>query len=549
MIRFSQTRLILGLLALLPLCAALPAHAQTTATCSTYTTPCVVNGVGGQSIIIGGTAAQPSTISPNANGQIGGELNIFGSGDSITDLNTQANVLLGNTQIFGSYNSFAAAGANSSIVGYYNSVNGVGGASIYGSNNTVNSDDGHIVITGDVNTVTGTQGQNLGISVIGGSNTITASSGSVLGTLNTVTDATKTSVTGYFNTMSGDSNTIMGNGNVLSGSNSAIVGNNSSSDGLDGAMIVGSNSHLGPDATGSIILGSNTSTDTANQAAFGGRTLGQIGNGVAPDDGVALNQLNSAMQGFGAGASFVDGVYTAPTFILTAPGAAGTYRDTNTALLALDNGLNDVNTRIDNLPPGGNGPAGPAGPQGPTGPQGPAGTNGTDGTNGTGTGTDPNAVHYDAGSNDSSVTLQGANGTTISNVAPGEVSATSTDAINGSQLYAAEQTAKTYTDTQVQKGEDWAKSYTDHAVAGLSRRIDDSTAMGTAMSQQVATFAGANPNNRNRVAAGMGFAGGRAAISIGYQHVSRGGHMSWNVGAAVGQDDKTTIGAGMGFSW
>jgi hypothetical protein len=538
MIRFSHTRLILGLMALLPLCAALPAHAQTTASCSTYTTPCVVNGVGGQSIIIGGTAAQPSTISPNANGQIGGELNIFGSGDSIVDLNTQPGSLLGDTQIFGSYNSFAAAGANSSIVGYYNAVNDIAGASIYGSNNTVNSGDGHIVIVGDTNSVTGTQGQNLEFSVIGGSNTITASSGSVLGAANTVTNATESSVTGYFNTLTGGSNTITGNGNILSGSNSAILGSNSSSDGLDGAMIVGSNSHLGPDATGSIILGSNTSTDTANQAAFGGRTLGQIGNGVAPDDGVALNQLNSAMQGFGAGASFAGGIYTPPTFILTAPGAAGTYYDTNTALLALDTGLNDVNIRIDNLPPSGNGPAGPTGPTGPTGPQGPAGQNGT------GDGTDPNAVHYDAGSNDSSVTLQGANGTTISNLAPGEVSATSTQAINGSQLYNAEQTAKNYTDTQVQVGENWAKSYTDQRFQQLNDRIGRVAAMSAAN----AGWANNLRDGRSGVGAGLGFAGGHSGLAVGYRHQSPQSMVSWSIAGAISGNERS-VSLGIGYSW
>ena len=53
------------------------------------------------------------------------------------------------------------------------------------------------------------------------------------------------------------------------------------------------------------------------------------------------------------------------------------------------------------------------------------------------------AIKYDVDSggtiNKTKITLEGSNGTTIGNVAAGEVSATSMDAINGSQLYAVQQ--------------------------------------------------------------------------------------------------------------
>ncbi|MEW9308231.1 hypothetical protein [Labrys neptuniae] len=52
-----------------------------------------------------------------------------------------------------------------------------------------------------------------------------------------------------------------------------------------------------------------------------------------------------------------------------------------------------------------------------------------------------NAVQYDAGTDKGSITLGGANGTTITNVANGAVSATSSDAVNGSQLYDVQQQA------------------------------------------------------------------------------------------------------------
>lgn len=59
---------------------------------------------------------------------------------------------------------------------------------------------------------------------------------------------------------------------------------------------------------------------------------------------------------------------------------------------------------------------------------------------------DPNAVKYDADSNKGTVTLAGANGTKISNVAAGTLSPASTDAVNGSQLYATNQSIQTALD-------------------------------------------------------------------------------------------------------
>ena len=49
------------------------------------------------------------------------------------------------------------------------------------------------------------------------------------------------------------------------------------------------------------------------------------------------------------------------------------------------------------------------------------------------------AVKYDDGSNKTKITLEGEGGTTIANVKAGELSATSTEAVNGSQLYETNQ--------------------------------------------------------------------------------------------------------------
>ncbi|MFW2106410.1 hypothetical protein, partial [Acinetobacter guillouiae] len=55
------------------------------------------------------------------------------------------------------------------------------------------------------------------------------------------------------------------------------------------------------------------------------------------------------------------------------------------------------------------------------------------------TATDNSAVKYDNATTKDKVTLAGTAGTTISNVKAGDVSANSTDAINGSQLYTTNQ--------------------------------------------------------------------------------------------------------------
>ncbi|EFN86235.1 hypothetical protein EAI_00055, partial [Harpegnathos saltator] len=52
------------------------------------------------------------------------------------------------------------------------------------------------------------------------------------------------------------------------------------------------------------------------------------------------------------------------------------------------------------------------------------------------TGADPLAVRYDEDIDRKKITLAGQNGTTLANVAAGAVTGTSTDAVNGSQLRA-----------------------------------------------------------------------------------------------------------------
>jgi hypothetical protein len=291
---------------------------------------------------------------------------------------------------------------------------------------------------------------------------------------------------------------------------------------------------------------------TAPTYALSTGSFNTVGDALSSIDANASNQFAATANWLGGGASYTGTTFTGPTYLLYAPGAAGSYTNVGSALSALDQGLSAVNTRIDNLPPSGNGPAGPQGPTGPTGPQGPqgvAGTNGTNGKDGTdGDGTDALAVHYDSTSKEK-VTLAGANGTQISNVADGVAD---TDAANVGQVSAQVQqainTANAYTDASSAQTLNWANAYTDRKFAEVNQRFSTTQAMSSAQTQMVATFGGADPNNHNRVAAGVGFAGGHNGIAVGYQHTSESGRVAWNVGGAAAGNDRT-IGAGVGYSW
>lgn len=110
------------------------------------------------------------------------------------------------------------------------------------------------------------------------------------------------------------------------------------------------------------------------------------------------------------------------------------------------------------------------------------------------------SVKYDVDNsgtiNYNKITLEGSGGTTITNVAPGEVSATSTDAINGSQLYQVQQDLNAV----------------DHKVNKLGDEIDGVGALAAAM-------AGLHPRfqygNKGELAMAYGGYGGKSAMAIG----------------------------------
>ena len=133
----------------------------------------------------------------------------------------------------------------------------------------------------------------------------------------------------------------------------------------------------------------------------------------------------------------------------------------------------------------------------------------------------------------------------VTNVAAGK---TGTDAVNVSQMQAsaanALSSANAYTDGRMQAVLQAQEDF-DYRLDRQDQRIDREGAMQSAMSMMTASAAGiAAPN---RLAAGSGFQGGEAALSIGYQRLF-GTNKTLTVGASV-SDSESTWGVGYGVGW
>ena len=117
----------------------------------------------------------------------------------------------------------------------------------------------------------------------------------------------------------------------------------------------------------------------------------------------------------------------------------------------------------------------------------------------------------------------------VQNVAAGEISATSTDAINGSQLYS------------VAKGVDQL----DGKVNRMNRKLRSGIAAATAMTNipQV-TLPG-----KNALGAGVGSYDGQGALAVGYSRMSDNGRVILKLSAGASTQGKYNAGAGVAVQW
>lgn len=153
------------------------------------------------------------------------------------------------------------------------------------------------------------------------------------------------------------------------------------------AIAIGNNANTSAGATGAVALGTNASVTVADSVALGSNSLADRG----------------AMTGY------------------SAPGLAGTYNSIGTVSVGSDGNLR----QITNVAPG-------------TDPNDAATVGQVQGALDAITTLNANTVLYDDGTH-GLITLDGAGGTTIANVADGTLAADSTEAVNGSQLYATNQ--------------------------------------------------------------------------------------------------------------
>ncbi|WP_233879886.1 YadA-like family protein [Paraburkholderia flagellata] len=242
-----------------------------------------------------------------------------------------------------------------------------------------------------------------GATAIGSAATATGQDSLSMGSANAVGDYSV--ALGYGETASGRNSVALGSNSQASGLNSMAFGNTSRANATD-SMAFGTLAQVNAAATNSIALGRATSVTSAalNSVALGSSSVADrlnsisvgsanqqrqiiyVAKGTSDTDAVNVSQLKDAVSAFGSGATVgADGSIVAPSYVI---GGKTLY---------------NVGDAIDALE----------------------------------TAADPTAVHYDDTSF-SSVTLGGSGHAAVklTNVANGGLTASSVDAVNGSQLYA-----------------------------------------------------------------------------------------------------------------
>jgi autotransporter adhesin len=281
------------------------------------------------------------------------------------------------------------------------------------------------------------------------------------------------------------------------------------------------------DSKGAITLGGADGTRITNVAAgtvAAGSTDAVNGDQLNATNQRVTNTAGSVATALGGGSvANADGTVTAPSYTLGGVDGDGnattqTYNNVGSALTGLSNSLSNVSGRVDEI-----------------------------------AAASDQAVSYDSPTKDS-VTLAGAGGTTISNLAAGEVSATSKQAVTGAQLFATNTQVATNTtnignlQTQVNNisvtgsafvavnnsGNRPAASATGANAVALGGGAASSGANGTALgSNAVASASGS-------VALGAGSVADRAnSVSVGSVGSER---QITNVGAGTSTTDAVNLG-------
>ncbi|WP_244119162.1 YadA-like family protein [Burkholderia gladioli] len=248
----------------------------------------------------------------------------------------------------------------------------------------------------------------------------------------------------------GDSSIAIGDGaQSLEGSTNGVVLGRSAviQPNVTDAMALGANSSVDDGASSAVALGTGSRANRANTVSVGGGVAGvrQIVNvaaGTQGNDAVNVNQLNGVAMVLGGGAGIsADGSVKAPAYRV----GDKTYGNVGDAIAA-------------------------------------AAESG-------GGGVDANVVAYDDATK-GSITLSGEKGTTLKNVGVGGVSAASTDAVNGSQLFGTAQSVANALGGGASVSEDGTISAPRYSLAGGSVMVNGIGAAISNLDERVTTNSG-----------------------------------------------------------
>jgi autotransporter adhesin len=320
-------------------------------------------------------------------------------------------------------------------------------------------------------------------------------------------------------TTTGGNATTLGANTRATQNGATAIGSSSDVDGVQGTA-VGAFSRVNAGVTSAGAFGFGSIADRSNAISFGNagqlRQLIYVAAGTQDTDAVNLGQVRALMQAFGGGGTISGGVYSPVNYSFT---SGGTFDNVGDALLYLDGRI----TRISLTP----------GPQGPQGPQGPAGPGGADCNT---------AVCYDDTTHNTATLNNGGSPTRLRNVADG---VNASDAVNLGQMQAADldtlNQANDYTDARVSN----ILTVMDDRFEGIERRMSRMGAMNSAMSMMTASAAGVQ--SANKVAVGVGYDGGEAAIAAGYQKLFGNGAVVTLGASYSGGDTQAGVGFGFGF--
>lgn len=156
-----------------------------------------------------------------------------------------------------------------------------------------------------------------------------------------------------------------------------------------------------------------------------------------------------------------------------------------------------------------------------------------------------NAYNH-AGNNPTSAVAVGESGKEriIQSVAAGQVSATSTDAVNGSQLYAAYDAINSMYQRQM-------AGY-DSEIKQINQNMNDlkeGAYAGIAGALAVGNLPQPSSPGKNMISGGMGTYKGHSAAAFGFSSVSENDKIIWKIGASFDSNRNSGGAVSMGYQW